>query len=161
MAGNTDWTDDAIARLRTLWDEGHSTAEIGRRMGITKNAVIGKAHRLELAGRTSPIRHSAAGPSPARKSRPPQAAQPGLPPLPSAPTAPDTLPPPAPLASASPPPPRRRHGRAGQPCCWPLGEPGTRGFRFCEGTSEQGRPYCAEHSSLAFLPRPERHSATA
>jgi len=36
-----DWNDDAIARLRGLWDEGHSTAEIGRRMGVTKNAKNG------------------------------------------------------------------------------------------------------------------------
>ena len=64
--------------------------------------------------------------------------------------------------TALPPPPQPRRRTGGrQPCCWPLGEPGTRGFRFCEGGSEQGRPYCAEHSSLAFLPRTERPPATA
>ncbi len=52
---NFDWNDEAITRLRTLWDEGHATAEIGRRMGITKNAVVGKAHRLDLPERPSPI----------------------------------------------------------------------------------------------------------
>ena len=46
-----DWTDATIATLRRLWSEGHSTAEIGRRRGISKNAVIGKAHRLALPGR--------------------------------------------------------------------------------------------------------------
>lgn len=50
-----EWTDDAVLRLRSLWDEGHSTAEIGRRLGVSKNAVIGKAHRLDLPGRPSPI----------------------------------------------------------------------------------------------------------
>ena len=54
-----DWTDETIARLRALWDEGHSTAEIGRRLGITKNAVVGKAHRLNLPARPSPIRRIA------------------------------------------------------------------------------------------------------
>ena len=51
-----EWTEDAINRLRALWAEGHSTAEIGRRMGVSKNAVVGKAHRLNLASRPSPIR---------------------------------------------------------------------------------------------------------
>ena len=50
-----DWTDDMIARLRELWEEGHSTAEIGRRMGVSKNGICGKAHRLHLPARPSPI----------------------------------------------------------------------------------------------------------
>ena len=51
----TDWTDDLIAELSALWDEGHSTAEIGRRLGVTKNAIVGKAHRLNLPARPSPV----------------------------------------------------------------------------------------------------------
>ncbi len=159
MSGNTDWTDDIIARLRALWNDGHSTAEIGRRMGITKNAVVGKAHRLDLPGRESPIRRGLAGPAAPRQPRPSRAVRPTLPALPSALTRPAPTPAPAP-ALPPPPPARRRYGPLGQPCCWPLGEPGTRGFRFCESSSEQGRPYCAEHSSLAYVPRTERHPAT-
>ena len=66
-----DWTDDAtIATLRRLWSEGHSTAEIGRRMGISKNAVVGKAHRLDLPGRRSPIKpRDPSAPKPKRKPR--------------------------------------------------------------------------------------------
>ncbi|HET9147742.1 MAG TPA: GcrA family cell cycle regulator, partial [Acetobacteraceae bacterium] len=56
-----DWTEDAIARLRLLWAEGLSTAEIGRRLNISKNAVVGKAHRLALVARPSPIRRDPAG----------------------------------------------------------------------------------------------------
>ena len=41
------WNEDNTARLRELWDERLPAAEIGRRLGITKNAVIGKAWRLE------------------------------------------------------------------------------------------------------------------
>ncbi len=51
-----DWTSEAIEKLRAYWGEGLSTAEIGRRMGISKNAVVGKAHRLNLTTRPSPIR---------------------------------------------------------------------------------------------------------
>ncbi|AQS86503.1 MAG: GcrA family cell cycle regulator [Acetobacter aceti] len=51
-----EWTDETITRLKALWQEGLSTAEIGRQLGITKNAVVGKAHRLGLPARPSPIR---------------------------------------------------------------------------------------------------------
>jgi GcrA cell cycle regulator len=46
-----DWSDDKIGKLRRLWDEGLPAAEIGRRLGTTKNAVIGKAWRFELPPR--------------------------------------------------------------------------------------------------------------
>ena len=66
-----DWTTEAIERLKALWAEGHSTAEIGRRMGISKNAVVGKAHRLTLPARPSPIRRDAL-PRPAPAPRAPR-----------------------------------------------------------------------------------------
>ena len=50
-----EWMDATITTLRTLWTEGHSALEIGRRMGRSKNAIVGKAHRLELEPRPSPI----------------------------------------------------------------------------------------------------------
>src|SRR3712207_3370404 len=56
-----EWTAKSINLLRALWAEGHSTAEIGRRMGVTKNAIVGKAHRLDLPSRPSPIRKGEAG----------------------------------------------------------------------------------------------------
>ncbi|WP_182980597.1 GcrA family cell cycle regulator [Gluconacetobacter asukensis] len=51
-----EWTEETIARLRELWQQGLSTAEIGRQLSVTKNAVVGKAHRLGLQARPSPIR---------------------------------------------------------------------------------------------------------
>jgi GcrA cell cycle regulator len=48
---SADWTPERVAALIALWNEGHSTSEIGRRLGITKNAVIGKVHRLGLPKR--------------------------------------------------------------------------------------------------------------
>lgn len=53
------WTPELIASLESLWNEGLATTEIGRRLGMSKNAVIGKAHRLGLSGRPSPIRREA------------------------------------------------------------------------------------------------------
>lgn len=52
------WTPELITTLQRLWDEGASTAEIGRQLGISKNAVVGKAHRLELSARPSPIKRA-------------------------------------------------------------------------------------------------------
>ena len=50
------WNDEKINRLKKLWAEGLTTGEIGKRLGISKNAVVGKAHRLGLKGRPSPIK---------------------------------------------------------------------------------------------------------
>jgi GcrA cell cycle regulator len=50
------WNDDKINRLKKLWSEGLTTGEIGKRLSVSKNAVVGKAHRLGLKGRPSPIK---------------------------------------------------------------------------------------------------------
>ena len=51
------WPDTQIAILRQLWNKGLPTAEIGRLLSGTKNAIVGKARRLGLEPRPSPIRH--------------------------------------------------------------------------------------------------------
>ena len=148
MTSNSDWDTDAIARLRVLWAEGHSTAEIGRRMGFTKNAIIGKAHRLALPARASPIRVRGTGR--ASGPRTVRAKQPTLAPLCSAAIAV------APAVAIKPPAPAPATVRAasspnGQPCCWPLGEPGKPGFQFCEAGTVPGKPYCPEHAEVAYV----------
>ena len=157
MNTDKDWTTDVVAVLRTLWAEGHTTAEIGRRMGTSKNAIIGKARRLQLPGRPSPIRRDGAPRlrAPAKVRRPPS------PPRPSITAATIRLPgsaPKRPLSVPSvgqrtpdPAPIRRYAGPSGKPCCWPLGEPGQPGFRFCEAGTAPGRPYCPEHADVAYL----------
>lgn len=45
------WTQQRIEQLTRLWEEGMTTAEIGRRIGVSKNAVIGKVHRIGLVPR--------------------------------------------------------------------------------------------------------------
>ena len=161
-----DWTNEAIDRLRALWAEGHSTAEIGRRMGISKNAVVGKAHRLDLPARPSPIRRDPATPRPVATGR-----RPTLPPLraalpiPAAPRREEPKPAAAPAVLALPPKPAASVVRAfprvsSKACCWPIGEPGTSGFRFCGGDPVAGKPYCTEHAALAYVkPRDRREDA--
>ena len=51
-----EWSDEQKERLRVLWDEGLTTAAIGRELDVSKNAVIGKARRLNLPGRPSPVK---------------------------------------------------------------------------------------------------------
>ncbi len=157
-----EWADETILRLRALWDEGHSTAEIGRRLGVSKNAVVGKAHRLDLPARPSPIRRDGGGaPRPKRASvRRPPVAGPTLPPLastrapaPAPAAALRPLAPPAPYVAPAPrlqPVAPRPYGRV-ITCCWPIGEPGTSSFRFCDEASVPGKPYCEQHAELAYV----------
>ena len=52
-----NWSDDRVEQLKTLWTEGLSASQIARALGgVTRNAVIGKVHRLGLAGRAGPAR---------------------------------------------------------------------------------------------------------
>jgi GcrA cell cycle regulator len=53
------WNEEKINRLKKLWSEGLTTGEIGKRLSVSKNAVVGKAHRLGLKGRPSPIKRPA------------------------------------------------------------------------------------------------------
>ena len=53
------WTDERVAELRRLWDTGKSASEIGKILGVSKNSVVGKAHRLKLKSPPSPIRRTA------------------------------------------------------------------------------------------------------
>src|SRR3954468_7848770 len=78
------WNEETIRQLRILWAEGHSTAEIGRRLGVSKNAIVGKAHRLDLDARPSPIRRDASKPPAERPGPYAKAAGRPLPPLASA-----------------------------------------------------------------------------
>ena len=55
MTAASIWTPNLVEQLRSLWQTEASTAEIGRRLGISKNAVVGKAHRLGLANRAAPV----------------------------------------------------------------------------------------------------------
>jgi GcrA cell cycle regulator len=153
-----EWSDETILRLRELWAEGHSTAEIGRRMGISKNAVVGKAHRLNLPPRPSPIRRQD-GEARARPPAPRRVSGPTLPSLEaSAPAEPPPAARPAPVLR--PVPVSRSSGRTAA-CCWPIGEPGTSSFRFCDAEALGGKPYCAEHAQLAYVKVRDRREEAA
>lgn len=56
------WTDERVARLKELWDKGLSASQIAQELGdgLSRNAVIGKAHRMGLSARPSPLKGGAA-----------------------------------------------------------------------------------------------------
>ena len=144
-----DWNDQAISTLRALWTDGHSTAEIGRRMGITKNAVIGKVHRLKLSGRPSPIGTRPRAPRVKCVMRGQPTLSPAFRPAPvvAAPRTSTTL-----TRPVTPPSivlPTRGA------CQWPVGEPRAPGFRLCDAPALCGRPYCETHCRTAYA-RPAR-----
>jgi len=162
-----EWSEETIVHLRALWADGHSTAEIGRRLGVSKNAVVGKAHRLDLPARPSPIRRDGPGPRQPRRSLP-RTTGPTLPPLASTQhlaTLAHAIAAPRPRPVTTPPrmpaaPPPRPYGRL-VACCWPIGDPGTREFHFCDAQSEPGKPYCEEHAKLAYVKVRDRREDAA
>ncbi len=153
-----EWDEEAIQRIRTLWAEGYSTAEIGRRMGVSKNAIVGKAHRLVLPPRPSPIRRDAAPSKPPRRPALPRVTGPTLPPMPgvAAPAKAEEPrlvrpPPPEPKPVIRPVSTVIRSSTRLVMCCWPIGEPGTPDFHFCDGDALSGKPYCAAHAQIAYV----------
>ncbi len=157
------WTEITVTRLRALWNEGLKTVAIGAELGLSKNAVVGKAHRLGLAARPSPIK-SGEGFKPSRvpRPRPPKLAE-ILPlttvaamPASSVRTRPALAPAP-PVANDARPArdagTERPFPTAGaDACCWPIGHPGTSAFRFCEHARLPAKPYCEEHAARAYVP---------
>jgi GcrA cell cycle regulator len=92
------WTDERIDQLKQMWQAGHTASQIAETLGgVSRNAVIGKAHRLGLQSRPSPVKAGEAESEPAPK--PVAAEKPA--PAPSAPPAPAE---PRPIASAEPRP---------------------------------------------------------
>ena len=166
------WSEDRVSTLKQLWADGLSASQIAARlgMGVTRNAVIGKVHRLNLAGRATPQR--AAQPrTPRKASREPSA--PGAR-APSMPTAGATALKPFAQVNAAPramtlpePKPLRlvdsaRDGRVTilhlteKTCKWPIGDPMRDDFCFCGHGPRDGSPYCEYHARMAYQPPQSR-----
>ena len=129
------WTEERVEELKRLWETGKSASEIGKILGVSKNSVVGKAHRLKLQARPSPIRRGT--------TTKPKVSQPKQPPKPRVEVAPAPPPP-------QPQPQVRRDGK-GPKCLWPIGDPGEPDFHFCEAPAVPGKPYCAEHCARAYI----------
>jgi GcrA cell cycle regulator len=160
------WTDERVEYLKKLWTDGLSASQIAGELGqgITRNAVIGKVHRLGLAGREKTAAASShAAPRPRVKHTPRAPVQRtatfsvGNTAL--AVTA-ETLPvmAPRPVEEVVVPMSERvtlMELRESM-CRWPLGDPTTSEFRFCGSKTPGTGAYCAHHSRIAYQPPQDR-----
>ena len=176
------WTDDKVSMLREFWGQGLSANQIAQRIGgVTRNAVIGKAHRLGLDGRPSPIKAGPPGSAP--RTRPAakrvpvprirlkvalrrvlqdstQGRTPASGRTPAAGQAIGATQGAVSAAQFGPSPALRYVVRAGGPACkWPNGDPGDADFHFCGAPAADGRPYCPDHCAIAYVRRDSRSAA--
>lgn len=129
------WTDDKIKKLKKLWEKGLSTSEIGKKLDVSKNAVVGKAHRIGLKSRPSPIKTTAkdkqkkglkaSKETNTKKSNDKKSKinadnlvkiedlKPGM-------------------------------------CRWPFGDPQLTDFHFCGEPTFKNKPYCLAHCAVAY-----------
>jgi GcrA cell cycle regulator len=140
------WTDERVEMLKQLWGEGLSASQIARQLGgVTRNAVIGKVHRLGLAGRATPARAERPRMQVARR-----VARPRMAPMIQVPI-------------IEKDPVVDEHGRkttvltiSDRMCKWPIGDPSTTDFHFCGHPPKAGSPYCDAHCVKAFQPAQSR-----
>jgi len=147
------WTEEQVEQLRQMWVEGLSANEIAKKIGVSKNSIVGKVHRLCLKARPSPIKK--------KEIVPPQEAE----------------------AEAKTPPDTPENGECLKPevadayqqkekvqikkntgkgcvklveldshtCRWPIGDPRDEDFCFCGKRVRTGQTYCDEHSAVAYV----------
>ena len=182
------WTEDRVATLTKLWADGLSASQIAKQLGgVTRNAVIGKVHRLGLSGRAKPTKPKTAstaakgaGAAPRSSSSKSGSSKAG----PSKTGGRAASPAPATAASKS-----AKSASGGKPkltvpteapteakplkdgsyatiltltehmCKWPIGDPGADEFRFCGRKTDPEEPYCTPHSMVAYQPSRRRNSA--
>jgi GcrA cell cycle regulator len=138
------WNESNVARLKELWDQGLPTAQIGKLLGFTKNAVVGKAHRIGLERRPSPIRRTAVKPD-RKKARSP-------------------IVPTLKFESSKEKPKEVLKQQIFQPaiknlftnqtkrgCEWPEGHPDESDFKFCDKDRFDDKPYCIDHCAVAYV----------
>jgi GcrA cell cycle regulator len=102
------WTDERVETLKKMWAEGQSASQIAKELGgVTRNAVIGKVHRLGLSNRVGPgtVAEDDGEAAPVVAAPAPAPAKPAAAPRPAAPAAVQETPRPAPVAPAPQPAP--------------------------------------------------------
>src|ERR1700761_3239434 len=141
------WTDDRVSTLKKLWLEGLSASQIAKQLGgVTRNAVIGKVHRLGLSGRAAPSQPQRPAFKPHRLAPP---APPALQPIRRVATAP--TPPVEPVHRIEGPGSATVLTLGAHMCKWPIGDPSSEEFTFCGGRGGPG-VYCKTHAELGYPP---------
>ena len=138
------WDENNVTKLRELWDQGLPTAQIGKLLGFTKNAVVGKAHRIGLERRPSPIRRTAVKPD--RK----KARSPVMPKLNFEQTY-DSKNITNENNTFQPMVKNLFNSNTKRGCEWPVGHPDEIDFHFCDKERFEDKPYCIEHCAKAYV----------
>ena len=146
------WDDSNVSKLRELWDQGLPTAQIGKLLGFTKNAVVGKAHRIGLERRPSPIRRTAVKPD--RK----KARSPIIPKLNFEVAKNEVKEKPVHQQSFQPVVKNLFTKNTKRGCEWPEGHPDESDFKFCGKERFEDKPYCIDHCAVAYV-IPEKEEA--
>jgi GcrA cell cycle regulator len=156
------WTDERVEILKRLWLEGLSASQIAKQLGgVTRNAVIGKVHRLGLSGRAAPsqpTRPAFRAPKPPRPAMTTPSAHRRIEALRSE-TAHRAQPRPEPYVET--PGSATVLTLGAHMCKWPIGDPATDEFTFCGRRSSEEGPYCIEHARLAYQPPQARKKSGA
>ena len=125
MTNKNTWDDLKLKKLKELWSQGHPISKIGEMLGVSRNSVAGKAHRMALPKRTSPISSKKENLSDQKYNEKND----------------KNIPLKIKLRSV--------HWSRTK-CCWPEGDPKQNNFKFCGEDIFPGRPYCDKHSLLAY-----------
>lgn len=165
MDAASTWTDERVELLTKLWASGKSASQIAAQIGgVTRNAVIGKVHRLGLSGRGKVKAAAPARPRRPASAKAETAAAPVRPALRA--VASDVLVEKvqpvavvAPVANEVAIPPSERVALVDlrdSMCRWPIGDPTTAEFGFCGASAPSALPYCAHHCQIAYQPVADR-----
>ena len=137
MAEQLQWTEDRLEKLKDLWEKGLSISQIGKELGVSRNAIAGKVHRMGLSKRQSPIASKSAPKKEATAKPAVEVAQPEKLPLKLA---------------------LRNINWSRSRCSWPSGDPKTTAFKFCGKEVVAGKPYCNDHCFEAYTTTRESSS---
>ena len=145
------WTDEKVEKLKELWSKGHTASQIAAMLGdTTRNAVIGKAHRLNLEARASSKQISHSNKQESKRSRKTQ----------------------QPMSRKSrfksilldknfeAEKPTSLEGLTDSTCRWPVGHPDEENFYFCGRKPIESFPYCKLHVLYAFQPKNPKEELT-
>ena len=144
------WTPELIKELKKLWKKGLTTGEIGRILGISKNAVVGKAHRLGLESRPSPIKRET---SCKKEKKQPVKKQNKSPIKKEKSASVQKV-----LKLVKTVEKNKTDKNKGvklvdlkpTSCRWPEGDPKDPDFHFCGKEAVPGKAYCEEHCAIAY-----------
>lgn len=154
------WTEERIETLRHRHADGASFSAIGAELGCSRNAALGKAHRIGLPGRAQPAT-SRLQPKPKQRRTAKRVEPKAFLTAPLWAIAPDEYS--EPVLDLVVPIGQRRTllELTAATCRWPVGDPRQPGFFFCGGNTLPGLPYCHYHSRIAYQPAKRRSAPLA